>query len=319
MDGNWWRRSFRGNDRAANDSASIARQSPGLAPLERIAALAVTGSPSRAARAIGKHAFGAEQLRTARGGQSFAAAWDAAIEISRERELVHFSTGLANLAREEERRLAAMDIAVRPAGPIVSCDEEEEVREATARIRLRLTKARRLFLLHIAGDAKKRRAWEVLVGKPDWKRAERGDPQPGDIDEEEIMALRFIEQGMPNLGKPDMVVTAAAGFLPEVTGGPDAMQPYRDLVGAFGKKAADLTPEEKKVVADYADLYRQNGWLQHKDGSWYLPLLAPEMRPSILQSRKAQASDRPRSRPSANRRRMPASGSARPNPTDVTK
>ena len=39
-----------------------------------IAALAITGSPRQAARAIGRHAFGAEQLRTAKGGRSFAQA-----------------------------------------------------------------------------------------------------------------------------------------------------------------------------------------------------------------------------------------------------
>ena len=51
-----------------------------------IAALAITGSPRQAARAIGRHAFGAEQLRNHRGGKSFAAAWDAALELARERE-----------------------------------------------------------------------------------------------------------------------------------------------------------------------------------------------------------------------------------------
>lgn len=46
-----------------------------------IAALALTGSPIRAARAIGKFAAGVEKLRKAPGAQSFAAAWDRAIEV----------------------------------------------------------------------------------------------------------------------------------------------------------------------------------------------------------------------------------------------
>ena len=36
-----------------------------------IAALAMTGSPRQAARALGRHMFGAQQMRTARGGKSF--------------------------------------------------------------------------------------------------------------------------------------------------------------------------------------------------------------------------------------------------------
>jgi hypothetical protein len=68
-----------------------------------IAALAVTGAPSRAARAIGKHAFGAEQLRKARGGRSFAAAWDAALDIYRERERHRLHDNLAELSQRQQQ------------------------------------------------------------------------------------------------------------------------------------------------------------------------------------------------------------------------
>ena len=51
-----------------------------------IVALAITGSPRQAARALGRHPFGAEQLRSARGGRSFAEAWDAAMDLARDRE-----------------------------------------------------------------------------------------------------------------------------------------------------------------------------------------------------------------------------------------
>ena len=71
-----------------------------------IAALAITGAPPRAARAIGKHAFGAEQLRKAKGGRSFAAAWDAALDIYRDRELARLKDNLADLASEQEGRVA---------------------------------------------------------------------------------------------------------------------------------------------------------------------------------------------------------------------
>ena len=69
-----------------------------------IAALAVTGSPRRAARAIGKHAFGAEQLRKARGGRSFSDAWDAALDVAHERELARLRENLSGLAREQAER-----------------------------------------------------------------------------------------------------------------------------------------------------------------------------------------------------------------------
>ena len=72
-----------------------------------IAALAVTGTAARAARAIGKHAFGAEQLRKARGGRAFAAAWDAALDLYRERELHHLHDNLAELSAKQQALMAA--------------------------------------------------------------------------------------------------------------------------------------------------------------------------------------------------------------------
>lgn len=50
-----------------------------------IAALAVMGSVAAAARAVGSSAGGAYALRKRSGAESFAAAWDFAIEIGRER------------------------------------------------------------------------------------------------------------------------------------------------------------------------------------------------------------------------------------------
>ena len=73
-----------------------------------IAALAMTGSPRAAARALGRHAFGAEQLRKARGGQSFAEAWDAALDLARERELIRIRETLGALAAEEAEKHAQL-------------------------------------------------------------------------------------------------------------------------------------------------------------------------------------------------------------------
>jgi len=70
-----------------------------------IASLAVTGSPAQAAKSVGRHALGAERLRKARGGRGFGEAWDAAIEIARERELQRRSGSLLLLdgADSDER------------------------------------------------------------------------------------------------------------------------------------------------------------------------------------------------------------------------
>ena len=86
-----------------------------------IAALAVTGSARRAARAIGKHAFGAEQLKRARGGRAFAAAWDAALEIAKEREMARLGANLELLAAEQQR--------LEPAGdPFAARDDADQAR-----------------------------------------------------------------------------------------------------------------------------------------------------------------------------------------------
>jgi hypothetical protein len=69
-----------------------------------IAALATTGSPRQAAAALGRHAFGAEQLRKVAGGRGFAAAWDAALELYRERERVRIRDNLAALVEQQQQR-----------------------------------------------------------------------------------------------------------------------------------------------------------------------------------------------------------------------
>ena len=69
-----------------------------------IAALALTGSPRQAAQSLGRWPSGAEQLRKGKGGRSFAEAWEAALELYREREFFRIKDNLADLARQQEQR-----------------------------------------------------------------------------------------------------------------------------------------------------------------------------------------------------------------------
>ena len=69
-----------------------------------IAALALTGSPRQAARALGRWANGADQLRKGKSGRSFAEAWEAALELYREREFFRIKDNLAALAEQQQAR-----------------------------------------------------------------------------------------------------------------------------------------------------------------------------------------------------------------------
>jgi hypothetical protein len=60
-----------------------------------IAALAVTGSPRRAARAVGKAQYGAEQLRKAEGAEGFNVAWDKAMALAAEKGRHRLAAGIS--------------------------------------------------------------------------------------------------------------------------------------------------------------------------------------------------------------------------------
>lgn len=135
-----------------------------------IAALALTGSPTKAARALGRHAFGAEQLRKARGGRSFSDAWEAALDIARERELARIHGNLRELAAEADN-----------AAPVFAAEGATDEDEAAAGEALRdelfrkFMRLRRQGLREIAGDPEQRRAQEVIEGRPlDWERIVNG-------------------------------------------------------------------------------------------------------------------------------------------------
>ena len=238
-----------------------------------IAALATTGSAPRAARAIGKHAFGAEQLRRAKGGASFAAAWDAALDLARERELVGLAEGLAELAAEhdeerQQRRSAILPAAARAQfdsahpeallsivegpsrrGRLTKREEESaeldeqhrEFLEARTRIRSRLTRGRRLYLATISDDPAKRAAWELLVGPVDWDKAVRLEPQEDEPFADPQYPCSDIQPH--NFGQPGMLLTAEAGLLPDVAGGHDAMAEIWRQVAEF--KSAESTEEHR--------------------------------------------------------------------------
>ena len=186
-----------------------------------IAALAVTGSVGKAARSVGRHAIAAEKLRKVRGARGFAEAWEAALEIAREREL----------ARTGDRLLGGSD-APRP----YDFDDEEDdaslarqADEARDNMTRKLLICRRLYLAEIADSPGKRAAFEILTELPiDWEKAERGEPQPDE------------PYAIPNMRKPDMLLTAENGWLAEIVHGPDKKAELRKAVDEF--RAAEGFP-----------------------------------------------------------------------------
>ena len=217
-----------------------------------IAALAITGSPRQAARAIGKHQFGAEQLRNHRTGKSFAAAWDAAIELARERETHRIHENLAELSKQRDVELDAISPSPRrgegwgegvrgpsqtdhfPPGYDPDFDDEERLEYLTAQeqIRERMLRARRLLLYLYASDEDptRRDAWESLCGPVNWRQAAANEAEDG-----EAYAMRHAKDA-------DMMVCAEVGFLPELTGGEDRMTQL--VMEALRLKASGEVEEE---------------------------------------------------------------------------
>lgn len=88
-----------------------------------------------------------------------------------------------------------------------------------------------MFLFLIRDDADKRAAWETLVGPVDWARADRLEAQ----DDEPFFDPDHPERNSPNMRNPDMLLTAEAGLLAEITGGEDALEEIREAVDAARK------------------------------------------------------------------------------------
>jgi len=257
-----------------------------------IAALVVTGSPRQAARAIGKHAFGAEQLRKARGGASFAAAWDAAIEISRERELAGLHDGLADLAASHDAETAHRRSVIVPAAarrddsadddasadrPPPTFDryglqqfteaDRQDYLAGVKRVQERLTSSRRLLLLALVDDPARRAAWETLVGPVDWDKAERLEAQADEPFGDREWQMR----------RPDMLMVVEAGLVPDLTGGKDGLAPIaaeveRMNAAMAGPPGEELSAEEAEAVAAYRAQLIAEGWVEDADGN----LLSPD-------------------------------------------
>ena len=200
-----------------------------------IAALAITGSPTAAARTIGKHEFGAQTLRKARGGRSFAEAWDAAIDLAREREFTRLRENLGELATNASSALARLD-------PDDYEDGEAERREhedTQNHIRNRLLVGRRLYLFEIREDPLKRSAWEILCGPVDWEKAHRLEPQANE------------PYGIPNMRRPETMIPAENGWLGEVVGsGPDKQAEMREAWGAYQRTGVLPDDSTERSAAD---------------------------------------------------------------------
>ena len=207
-----------------------------------IAALAITGSPRMAAGTIGKHEFGAQSLRKARGGRSFAEAWDAALDLAREREFERIRENLGELAADTEGALARLDPESYDDGEAEQCEHED----ARARNRDRLLAARRLYLAEICSDPQARAAWEALCGPVDWDKAGRLEPQDNE------------PYGMPNMRDPEMMIPAENGWLGEVIGcGPDK---HAELRGAFAEyQRSGVLPGDESPSPSGGEAHRVSG------------------------------------------------------------
>lgn len=201
------------------------------APIQRafIAALAVTGSAARAARSVGRHAYGAEKLKKARGARGFNEAWEAALDIARTRELAKMGGSLSELGAENGAH---------------EREEEEigraEYEGARDRINLRLTNCRRLYLSEICDDEAKRAAWELLCGPTDWDKARRPVRGYGASD-----AAGAFETGTPNMRKPEMILPVQNGWLAEITGGEDKTAQLRDALAEY-ERSGRLPGDEEE-------------------------------------------------------------------------
>lgn len=192
-----------------------------------VAALAITGSERRAGKAIGRHEYGAQKLRKARGGKAFDEACEAALQIYRDREMVRLSDQMSELKTASLEQVQKMDL--KPGESHDDGDEEPgyaEHQAAQARIRERMLCARRLYLLAISVHEAKRAAWETLVGPVDWEKAVALKPQDN-------------EPYPPRMVEPDMLLATEGGCLPELVGaGRDRMTEYKEALA-----------EAKEVVA----------------------------------------------------------------------
>jgi hypothetical protein len=113
-------------------------------------------------------------------------------------------------------------------------DERLEYLTAQQQVRERMLRSRRLLLMLFSGHPEKRAAWEELCGPVDWEKAARLEAEDG-----EAYAMKHARDA-------DVIITAEAGFLPEMTGG-------RDGVAELFEEAASLLKSESTERSDADD------------------------------------------------------------------
>jgi hypothetical protein len=144
-----------------------------------IAALAVTGSPRRAARAVGKAQYGAEQLRKAKGAEGFNAAWDRAMALAAEKGRHRLAAGISAAIEADARPDLVKAAPPPPDEPATQAEDDRACletlirkymiklqQEREARIEGRITEAdhclRQITWLEVAVDMTSGDGFKVL-------------------------------------------------------------------------------------------------------------------------------------------------------------
>jgi hypothetical protein len=196
---------------------------------EFIARLAVSGSPGKASEEMGKDRGGARKLYKAAGGESFRAAWDAAIDLAVERDAERMACealppGTIPPTLAHRRKDAPPpDRTGQVLNEYGEWEDEASLqrRAAAARdsISNTLLNARRLDLAEICDCPGKRAAFEILTELPiDWDRAARLQPQPDE------------PWRNPNMRNPDMLLTAENGWMGDMAHGRDKKQELQEAL-----------------------------------------------------------------------------------------
>ena len=95
-----------------------------------IAALAMTGSKTTAAKSLGRNAFGIDQLLKSEGSEGFRLAFDRAIAIAEKNGAMRIATGVADAAARNawlDRRSALRGAEPDPERPVMSDDHKLEI------------------------------------------------------------------------------------------------------------------------------------------------------------------------------------------------
>jgi hypothetical protein len=151
-----------------------------------VAALAISGSMRQAARYVGRAAYGAEQLRTAKGGRSFDAACEAAMELARDREIARLHDNLGELKAKTDAELAQAKAEGRL---VAGRDEfgdgddgnqsyEEEMEGVRKRLFDKLQMLRKRTLLDHIDDPEWCKAYDLINGPQDWEGLKNGSWKP---------------------------------------------------------------------------------------------------------------------------------------------